>query len=188
MVAKGEEEMKAVAEWKQILKNLWRLKWCALSGIIMLFLVGVLVWQIAWPLPAPATVTFDIVTGATILPAEKVYPGTFRIEIPVKDLVSRQDQNTIITYGVDEYGYNVRIEYWVPFRSGIFYHSEKIIPNSYPLRPYAMITHKDNSPILVINRTWIGNGVSSVLFVLIIMFIIANTIIFCSCVNDARKR
>ena len=93
----------------------------SLAGIILVSTVSALFRN-----PDPLRFQVQLPENAEVLPATRVHPGTFRIELPwseVKDRAKAASSPTIVSYGRITYR-RARVEAYVPRGDSTFYYSE----------------------------------------------------------------
>ena len=109
------------------------MKKVALSAV--LFAVGALMFvllarTLTKPLPEPIAVDVRIPMGAEVQPAERVHPGTFRVEQTEEEILARAEKTggLIVVYPRADYPVTpISVEYWLPRGDGVFYHASRLV-------------------------------------------------------------
>ena len=98
-----------------------------------LFFVYVIL-EYLWKTPPPAQFQLTTFANTEIYEQNKVYPGTFRIELPKEELLKKaalSKEKLVIVYPPSPSADKAFIEYWLPATGSAFYHATEYLGRNF---------------------------------------------------------
>lgn len=138
-----------------------------LFSFLMIMPIAMVSWSMKailfTELPKPVEIAMKLPTKARIMPRGQIIPGTFKLIVPLEQLIVEANAGsyeTLVSY--DQRETEVRIQYWTPRGDSSFFYAQTDLspPENWPLNAFAIgeMHFNHGKIVLVPVRNWLLLG------------------------------